>query len=159
MFKNYFKIAWRNLIKDRQFTFLNLVGLSTGLACALFIWLWINDELSMDKYNDNDRHLYQVMQNIKHDGEIETTPNTAGLLANALAAEMPEVSYAATVVPPSWFSSDGIISFGDKRLKAGAQFISKDYFNIFHCKFFEGDKRKITADKHSVAVSSELAMK
>src|SRR5690349_3719622 len=99
MLRNYFKIAWRNLIKDRQFTFLNLLGLSTGLACALLIWLWINDELSMDKYNDNDRQLYQVMQNIKHDGEIETTPNTAGLLANALAAEMPEVEHATTVVP------------------------------------------------------------
>jgi len=89
MFKNYFKIAWRSLKRDRRSTILNLVALSTGLACTLFIWLWINDELSMDRYNDNDEQLYQVMQNIKHDGEIETTPNTAGLLANALAAEMP----------------------------------------------------------------------
>src|SRR5215212_7095697 len=127
MFKNYFKIAWRNLLKDRQFTFLNLVGLSTGLACALLIWLWISDEMIMDKYNDNDQQLYQVMQNIKHDGIIETTENTAGLLANALAAEMPEVELATTVVPASWFSSKGIISFGDTRLKAGGQFISKDY--------------------------------
>src|SRR4030095_11710492 len=140
MIKNYFKIAWRNVIKDRQFTFLNIIGLSTGLASALLIWLWINDELGIDKYNDNDQHLYQVMQNIKHDGAIETTPNTAGLLANALAAEMPEVERAATVIPASWFSSDGIISYGDTRLKAGAQFISKDYFNIFNCRFLEGDK-------------------
>jgi putative ABC transport system permease protein len=159
MFKNYFKIAWRNLIKNRQFTILNLVGLSTGLACALLIWLWINDELSMDKYNDNDAQLYQVMQNIKHDGMIETTQYTVGLMANALAAEMPEVEHAATVVPASWFSSDGIISFGDTRLKAGGQFISKDYFSIFNCKFLEGDKSRIAADKHSIAVSSELAMK
>jgi len=159
MFKNYFKIAWRSLKRDRRSTILNLVGLSTGLACTLFIWLWINDELSMDRYNDNDEQLYQVMQNIKHDGEIETTPNTAGLLANALAAEMPEVEHAATVVPASWFSSNGTISFGDARLKAGAQFISKDYFSIFNCKFLEGDKSRITTDKHSIAVSSELAMK
>lgn len=159
MLKNYFRIAWRNLRKDRQFTFLNLLGLSTGLACALLIWLWISDELSMDKYNDNDQQLYQVMQNIQHDGMIETTPNTAGLLANALAKEMPEVAHAATVLPASWFSSDGIISFGDTRLKAGGQFVSKDYFNIFNCKFLEGDKKSIAADKHSIAVSSELAMK
>ncbi|MEO8861564.1 MAG: ABC transporter permease [Ginsengibacter sp.] len=159
MFKNNFKIAWRNLIKDRQFTFLNLVGLSTGLACALLIWLWIGDELNMDKYNNNDKQLYQVMQNIKHDDVIETTENTAGLLANALAAEMPEVEHAATVVPASWFSSKGIISFGDTRVTAGGQFISKDYFNIFNCHFLEGDKNKITTDKHSIAISDELAMK
>src|SRR4030095_12003467 len=125
MLKNYFKIIWRNLIKDRQFTFLNLIGLSTGLACALLIWLWINDELNMDKYNDNDQQLYQVLQNIKHDGIVETKEHTAGLLANALAAEMPEVEHAATVVPASWFSSKGIISFGGTRLIAGGQFISK----------------------------------
>jgi len=159
MLKNYFKIAWRNLIKDRQFTFLNLVGLSTGLACALLIWLWVSDELNMDKYNDNDRQLYQVMKNIKHDNIIETTENTAGLLANALAAEMPEVEHAATVVPASWFSSKGIISFGGTRLKAGGQFISKDYFNIFNCSFLEGDKSRITTDKHSIAISDELAIK
>ena len=159
MFKNYFKIAWRNLIKDRQFAFLNLVGLSTGLACALLIWLWINDELKMDKYNDNDQQLYQVMQNIKHDGIIETTENTAGLLADALTKEMPEVQDATTVVPASWFSNKGIISYGDTRLRAGGQFISEDYFNIFSCPFLEGDKRRIMADKHSIAISDELAMK
>jgi len=159
MLKNYFKIAWRNLIKDRQFTFLNLVGLSTGLACALLIWLWISDELNMDKYNDNDQQLYQVMQNLKHDGIIETTENTAGLLANALAAEMPEIEHATTVVPASWFSTKGIISFGNTRLKVGGQFISKDYFNIFNCPFLEGDMRRIVADKHSIAISDELAIK
>ncbi|MEO8765384.1 MAG: ABC transporter permease [Ginsengibacter sp.] len=159
MLKNYFKIAWRNLIKDRLFTFLNLVGLATGLACALLIWLWINDELNMDKYNDNDLQLYQVMQNIRHDGIIETTENTAGLLANALASEMPEVVHATTVVPASWFSSKGIISFGVTRIKAGGQFISKDYFNIFNCRYLEGDRSRIAADKHSIAISDELAMK
>lgn len=159
MLKNYFKIACRNLLRDRQFTFLNLIGLSTGLACALLIWLWINSELNMDKYNDNDQQLYQVMQNIKHDNTIETTENTAGLLADALAAEMPEVEHAATVVPASWFSSKGIISFGDTRLKTGGQFISKNYFNVFNCTFLEGDKSRVIADKHSIAISDELAIK
>lgn len=159
MFKNYFKIAWRNLIKDRQFTFLNLLGLSTGLACSLLIWFWINDELHMDKYNDNYPQLYQVMQNIKHDGIVETTENTAGLLANALITEMPEVKLATTVVPASWFSNEGIITFGSTRLKAGGQFISKDYFKIFTCPFLAGDKNRVTTDKHSIAISDELAIK
>ena len=62
MFKNYFKIAWRNLIKDKQFSLLNLLGLSAGIACAFLIWLWVSDELSIDKFNKNDGRLYEVMK-------------------------------------------------------------------------------------------------
>jgi ABC-type antimicrobial peptide transport system permease subunit len=159
MFKNFFKTAWRNLIKDKQFTLLNLVGLSTGLACALLIWLWVRDELHMDKYNPDDSRLYQVMQNIKEENGIETTANTAGLLANALASEMPEVEHAATVVPASWFSSKGIVSFGNTRLQTGGQFVSRGYFDIFSCDFLEGGKKGVSTDRHSIAISDELAMK
>src|ERR1700749_3273031 len=59
--KAYVKIAWRNLIKDRQFTLLNLLGLSVGLACSLLIRLWIADELRMERYNTGENQLYQVM--------------------------------------------------------------------------------------------------
>ena len=161
MFKNHFRLVWRNLLKDRQFTFLNLAGLATGLACSLMIWLWIKDELGMDKYNEHDGQLYQVMQNMGHDQGIETIEHTPGLLANALAAEMPEVAYAATVVPASWFSSKGIVAVGDgdKRIKARGQFISKDYFKLFSCRFVEGDKDKLLTDKRFIAISDELAMK
>jgi ABC-type antimicrobial peptide transport system permease subunit len=159
MFKNNLKIAWRNLLKDRQFTFLNLIGLATGLACALFIWLWISDELRMDKFNEKDSQLYQVMQNLKEENGIETMDYTSGLLANALIKEMPEVEYATSVVPATWFSSKGIISFADTRIKAGGQFISKDYFNVFSCHFLQGDKARLSRDKYSIAISDELAMK
>ncbi len=84
MLKNYFKIAWRNLIKGSSIPFLNLFGLSIGLACALFIWLWVSDEWNMDKNNKKDDNLYQVMQNLKEENGITTMDYTAGLLANAL---------------------------------------------------------------------------
>jgi len=159
MLKSYFKIAWRNLLKDRQFTLLNLIGLSTGLACALLIWLWVTDERSMDKFNEKDSQLYQVMQNIQHENNIETMNHTAGLLANALKKEMPEVEYASTVVPASWFDSKGIASTGEVKVKAGAQFVSRDYFNVFTVPVLLGDKTKVVEDKHSIAISDELAMK
>lgn len=159
MFRNYVKIAWRNLRKDRQFTFLNLVGLSTGLACALLIWLWISDERSVDKYNEKDAQLYEVMQNIQHDGMIETTTNTAGLLANALATEMPEVEYATTVVPASWYDNDGIVTSNEKRFKARRQFVGQQYFDVFTCNYIAGDKKKVLSDKHSIAISDVFAAK
>ena len=159
MIKNYFKIAWRNLYKDRQFTVLNVIGLSTGLACALLIWLWVTDERNVDKYNEKDSQLYQIMQNIQHENNIETMTHTAGLLADALKNEMPEVEYAATVVPASWFGNKGIIAAGDTKVKARGQFVSKDYFQVFTVHFVEGDNNKLASDKHSIAVSEELAMK
>ena len=159
MFENYLKIAWRNLLKDRQFSFLNLVGLSTGLACALLIWLWITDEINVDKYNEKDNQLYEVMQNIRHDGMIETTTNTSGLLAKALADQLPEIEYATTVVQASWFDNKGILTAGETRLKASRQFVGQHYFDVFTCPFVAGDENKVLSDKHSIAVSKELAVK
>jgi len=91
MLKNYFKIAWRNLLRDRQFSFLNLVGLSTGLACAFLIYLWVNDELSIDKFNKKDSQLYQVMKTSPgSDGSIQTFESTPAQLAQMMVNEMPE---------------------------------------------------------------------
>jgi putative ABC transport system permease protein len=103
MFKNYLKLAWRNLLKDRQFTILNLSGLAVGLACALLIGLWIADEWSMEKYNPNDARLYQVRTNQKMENGIETGMYTPGILAKALKADLPEVEDASEVLAASWF--------------------------------------------------------
>jgi putative ABC transport system permease protein len=85
MFKNYFKTAWRSLIKDKQFSFLNLIGLSTGLACVLLIYLWVSDELFIDKFNTNDSRLYQVLKkNTDGTGAIDVGTNTQGLLAKSM---------------------------------------------------------------------------
>ena len=155
MFKNNLKIAWRNLIKDRQFTFLNLIGLSTGLACVVLIYLWANDELRIDKFNANDNQLYQVL----HTNGIETVENTPGLLAGALSKEMPEVEYAAAVIPSRWFDNKGLLSFNNTHIRAGGEFVGKDYFNIFSCNFLEGDKNKFFSSKYNIAISKELALK
>src|SRR5664279_5801543 len=98
MFKNSLKLAWRNLAKDRQFTFLNLLGLSTGLACALLIYLWVHDELSIDKFNEKDSRLYEAMKTSPNsDGTIGMYETTQGLLARSMAADMPEIEYAVSV--------------------------------------------------------------
>jgi len=159
MFKNNFKIVWRNLVKDRQFTFLNLLGLSTGLACTLLIYLWITDELNVDKYNEKDEQLYQVMENLKTESGIKTITGTAGLLGKALPEEMPEVEYGVSVLPASWFPFKGVVTNGETHIKAGGQYVSNHYFDAFTLHFTEGDKKRLFADKSAVAVSDELAIK
>jgi len=157
MLKSYFKITWRNLKKDRQFTILNLLGLSVGLACTLLIGLWVADELNMDKYNAKDARLYQVMANFKTDAGIKTGTHTAGILAPALKKEVPEIEQAVTVFPASWFNSKGTVTAGDKHLKADGQYAGKEYFDVFTCPFLAGDRDQLFASKQNVAISEQMA--
>lgn len=157
MLYNYFKMAWRSLLNDRQFAIINLLGLSISLACALLIWLWTVDELAVDHFHTADKRLYQVMQNIRHGNGIETTPNTPGPLAAALKAEFPEVEEAATVMTPSWFSARAGIANGDVRMKANAQFASAGFFRMFSYPVLSGDTARLFSDTRTIAISDELA--
>src|SRR5450432_1594022 len=72
MFKNYFKTAWRNLVKNKMHSFINIAGLSAGMAVAMLIGLWICNELSFDKYHKNYDSIAQVMQHQTLNGEVKT---------------------------------------------------------------------------------------
>ena len=159
MVKSHLKFAFRNILRSRQFTLLNVIGLSTGLCCVLFIYLWVHDEFQVDRYNEKDARLYQVVQNISTPEGIQTIDNTQGLLAEALSRELPEVEYAASVIPPVWFSKKGLISSDRENIRADAQFVSKDFFHVFTCRFLEGDARGLQSNKYSIALSKELAAK
>ena len=150
MFKTNLKIAWRNLVKDKQFTFINVLGLSAGLACALLIFLWVHDELSYDKFFANDERLYQLLEN---DSE-----ESSGLLSEAVKQQIPGAEYAAAVAPARWFPQY-TLSAGDNNIKATGQYTGKEYFNIFSFKLIEGDKNKVLENKASIVISDELAKK
>lgn len=159
MLKNYFLLAWRHLLKDRQFTLLNLLGLSTGLACSLLLYLWISDELKVDKYNEKDGQLYQVMSNGHTDHGIQTGWGTPGLLGKTLSEEIPDIEYSVSILPASWFPHAGVLTGNDTRMKARGQYVGKDYFNVFTCPFVQGNKDQLFADNHRIAISEELANK
>jgi predicted permease len=160
MFKNYFKTAWRNLIKDRQFSLLNLLGLSTGLACALLIYLWVSDELSVDKFNANDSQLYQVMKTAPDaDGGISTYPSTPGLLGQSMQNELPEVQYATVVRPEEFDESAGIISIDNKRFKASAEYVDENFFKVFSYIILDGNATGFASDLYGVLLSDKMALK
>ena len=157
MLQHFFKIVWRNFTKNGQFSLLNLIGLSTGLACALLIYLWITDELNVDKHNIKDSQLFQVIKTSRNaDGTFHTHETTPALLAEAMAKEIPEVEYAVSVVHED---SKGIVSFGDKHIKAIPRFVDKDYFNVFSLQIIHGNKEKVLSNKHGVILSERLALK
>jgi putative ABC transport system permease protein len=159
MFRHNFILIFRNFKKFKGTFLINLIGLSTGLTSALLIFLWIHDEMSVDRFGVNDDRRYQILQNSSENGIFGTCDCTPGILANALAQEIPEVEYAASVVPPSWFSNKGVIKSSQISMRAAGQFVSKDYFQVFPVKILQGNKASLLPDQHSVVISEELALK
>lgn len=158
MFKNHLKIAWRNLLKDRQFTFLNVLGLSAGLVCTLLIYLWVHDEMSVDKFFEKNDQIYQLMEHRKAVGQTTISDESSGMLGEVLAAQMPQIQYAAALAPPEWFQKFTLTN-GENNIKAKGQYAGKDYFNIFSFKLIDGKKNEVSADKSSIVLSDELAKK
>jgi putative ABC transport system permease protein len=159
MFRTNLKIAWRNLLKDKQFTLLNVLGLSAGLACALLIFLWVNDEMSYDKFFANDNQVYKLFeQRTSMQGEISYTEESSGKLSDAVKQSVSGVEYAAAVAPPGWFPQN-TLSVNEKNIKANGQYAEKDYFNIFSFPMVDGNRDNVLAATNSIVISDELAMK
>lgn len=157
MLKNYFTVAWRHLLKNRQFTLLNLVGLSTGLACTLLIWLWVQDERAVDRFHKNDDCLFQVMAHRPHSSGITTSAETPAL-AETLPAFMPEVAYVTVTTPPSWFPRV-MLSAGNKNAKGAGLFAGKDYFRVFTYPLISGNPNEALAHRDGMVISEQLAMR
>src|ERR1700679_2362417 len=156
MLRNYMKIAWRSLLKARHFTLLNIVGLSSGVCCALLIWLWVADEKGVDKFFANEDRIYEVMETNRANGQVQVSDESTGLVADLLIAQVPEVQYSASLAPPNWWPKY-TLSVGDKNLKAVGQYAGKDYFNIFSFPLLEGKPDVVLKDRQSIVLSDELA--
>ena len=153
-------LIYRSFKRFRSTFIINLIGLSTGLASALLIYLWVNDELHMDKFHEKDSRLYQVRENWSEDTGGNTTIESSGPVADALKADMPEVEYAAELAPPTWPRFDRFVLSANERItRATGQYAGKDYFNIFSYKLVQGDANRVLADKNSIVISEDLALK
>ncbi|MBS1605433.1 MAG: ABC transporter permease [Bacteroidetes bacterium] len=156
MLKSYFKIAWRYLLKDRQFTVLNLIGLSTGLACALLIYFWVTDELSIDRFHKHGAWLFQAIENRQRAGGIWTARTTSPPTADALQKAFPEVEDAVATCP----SANTTLSLADgKSIRVDGKYAGKDFFNIFSYGLVVGDIGKVLVSPNSIALSDVLAKK
>jgi len=151
-------LIYRNFKRFKISFFINLIGLSIGLASTLLIYFWIADELSIDKFNEKDSQLYQVMRNEPLNHTINTEEYTPGLLARSLASSIPEVERAVAVVTPN-IAYKGVLSDGLSKSYAIPQFADKDYFNVFTYQFIEGDKNTVLLNKSAVSISEGMALK
>ncbi|MFY0591089.1 FtsX-like permease family protein [Roseivirga sp.] len=158
MFKHNILISFRSFKRFKSTFLINIFGLAIGLASALLIYLWVNDELNTDKFSekDSDRHV-QIIYSYPTSGTIQTEINgTPNPLFEALAENMPEVEYAVPIIVDSYYK--GVLSVGDNNARAQFQFIGKGYFNLFPGDFIHGNKHEILSDKGEIAISEKLAL-
>ena len=155
MLRQTLLLIFRNFKRFKSTFFINLVGLSTGLACAIFIWLWVADELGMDKFHENDKQLFQVMTNQNRPDEIVTLGYGPGLLAEELAAEMPEIAYA---VPSSGVTDILTLAVPGKNLSGSGQFAGEHFFRIFSYPLMHGNRDQVLTDKNAIVLSEKMAL-
>lgn len=157
MFKHNLLISLRSFSRHKSAFFINLIGLTSGLACALFIYLWVNDEKSMDKFHTLDSQLYQVMLNHEESGSLRTEEWTQVHLADALESEFPEVKVGLPGTPKEWFG-EMPLTFGEKTVKAEGKFVGREFFNVFSYPLIHGNRDQVLAKKEAIAISEPLAI-
>ncbi|MDN5284103.1 MAG: Duplicated orphan permease [Mucilaginibacter sp.] len=154
MLKNYLKIAWRNLIKNKVHTFINIAGLSVGLACSLLIMLWVQNELSVDAFHKNKSRLYNVYERRYFDHKISGQYNTPGVLAAEMKKVFPEVEYAVNGV----YNENNTFMAQNKILKYRGGAADADFFKMFSYPLLQGSAQTALSSPLSLAISRKMAV-
>jgi len=154
--KNYLKIALRNIRKHPGYSIINIAGLAIGLACCLFILIWVLDELSYDKFHENAPYLYRVEENQYYSGRVYHVTVTPYPLAPALKADFPEIIEATQYVGVG----GQLLRYGEKAFfEPGMTAVTPAFFRMFTFPFVKGDSRTALDDPFSLVISEEIAEK
>ena len=154
MFTNYLKVALRNLVKHRLYSFINIGGLAIGLACAILISLWVRDELSFDRFHKDAKNIYRVNWEFKWEGNEGIGPGTPPPLAATLLRNIPDVK--AVVRLRSMPSA--IMRVGDKSIvEDGVVAADSSFFDIFSFSLLSGDPSTALKLPNSVVLTKTLA--
>ncbi len=154
MFKNYLKIALRNLKVHKAYSFINIFGLAIGMACFILIILWVQYELSYDRYHTNADRIYRVAQEISYINTVDA--RTSAPLVNVLVQEFPEVEAAARVVK---FYETLVYSDNQAFFEKDVLFADPQIFTLFSFSLTRGDKNTALRDPYSVVISEHIAQK
>ncbi|HEY5392940.1 MAG TPA: ABC transporter permease, partial [Hanamia sp.] len=157
MFKNYFKTAWRSLLKGKGFSFINIAGLAIGMAGAILILLWLQNEISFDKFNVNKDNLYQVYGlSSDANGKGVAINVTSQPLGPALKQNYPEVEAATRVLDVSSF----LITANNKSFtNIKGDFVDASFLRMFTFPLVEGNKNEQLKNVYSIAITQKLAKK
>ena len=154
MLKNYFKIAIRNLTRNKVFSVINIAGLSLGLTCCMLIVLYTKDEVSFDRFQENKDQLYRVMVTSTDERETRTFGSTNAIHGPTFKQDIPEIREVIRAQSNSF-----VIKKGNELLKEDVLFADAPFFTVFSMPLLSGDPKTVLSDIHSIVLSEDLAEK
>ena len=156
MIKSYLLIAFRNIFRSKLFSAVNILGLTFGMASALLIFLWVNDELGVNKFHSKIDRLYRVMENQKYSGgKIFTFEATPGPMAPEVKQKYPEIEMASR-----WtWQVNPLLQYKDKSFKDWGRWVDPDFLLMFDFPLVSGDKNTALSGKNSIILTEGFAKK
>jgi len=155
MIKNYFKTAWRNLLQNKTFSLINIFGLALGMTCSLVIMLWLKDEINKDKFHQNGKRLYRVMENQYYSGNVSTFDATPGILAENIVKDIPDIQMASQML----WEEEPLFTVDNTYDKEKGRYVEKDFLRMFSFKLIKGDPATALARPDAVVITKKLAEK
>jgi putative ABC transport system permease protein len=156
MIRNYIKVAIRNLLRQKGFSFINIFGLALGISCMALIGMWVNDELSYDKFHHDYDRIYRItstLPELKVHAAVTSAP-----LAPAIKNEIPEVDETVRITSPG--SDLDLIQVGDIKFEEkGVIYADSNFFRMFTFPFIKGDRERALENPEGIVITEEMAMK
>ena len=156
MYRSYFKMSWRNLLKNRVLFAINITGLAMGIATCLIIMLFVVDELSYDRYNEKADRIVRVVLKGKVNGEIIKEAVTPAPVASTLKNEFPEVVEATRL---RQFESPKITYKNTTYRNGKFAFVDPNFFQVFTLPFLQGDPKTALTEPHTIVITKDEALK
>src|SRR5258705_3452617 len=153
MIKNYFKIAWRNLFRNKRFSATNLLGLTIGITCTILISLWVKDELTYDKFHSNYSSIYKIYANRDFNNQMFTDENMVLPLASSIEKGISQIEHAVVTT----HRQPHILTYGDAKLKKEGYTVSEHFFDIFSWEFIKGNAATALPDAYSIVLTRSAA--
>ena len=153
MLKNYIKIAWRNLFRNKVFSITNLLGLTIGMTCTILILFWVKDELSYDKFHPNYKNIYQVIANRDFKNQVFTDRNMVLPLASSLQAAYPRIKNAVVTT----YDEKHVLANGETKLTKSGYTVSDRFFDMFSWKYLKGNPSSAIKDPSSIILTESAA--
>ncbi len=154
MIRNFFKIAWRNLLRNKGFSFINIFGLAVGMGSTILILLWIQNEISHERFHKKLDRIYTLNNRDKFNGELWAWNTTPKILAPTLQQDYPEVEEAVRITRASF-----LMSFGDKHLIESGNFIDPSFLKVFSFPLVQGNAAIALNQVHNIVVTQKFAKK
>ncbi len=155
MLQSYFKVTWRNLFRYKGFSFINISGLAIGMASAILILLWIQNEFSFDEFHTKKDRIYQLYSRATYDGRIASWPSTPMVMGSILKLTYPEIEEEARL---NWVAAF-ILSAGEKHLQTQGYLTDPGFLKMFDFPLKEGNASTALDGKHSIVITEKLSKK